>query len=97
MTTETKTATSADPSLRQHRNRMAGLWAAELLGLLGKAAKDYTHDVVHAHDHDADGDEKLVERLKHDLRGKADLHEIREKLAHLLHEARRQLHPKGKN
>ncbi|OJX72713.1 MAG: hypothetical protein BGO92_20115 [Magnetospirillum sp. 64-120] len=92
MTTETKTATSADPTIRQQRNRMAGLWAAELLGLLGKAAKDYAHDVVHAHDHDADGDEKLAERLNHDLRGRVGMHEIREKLSHLLHEARRQLH-----
>lgn len=92
MTTDTKTA---DPALRQQRNRMAGLWAAELLGLLGKAAKDYAHDVVHAHDHDGDGDgdEKLAQRLSSDLRGRVDMHEIRAKLAHLLHEARRQLHP----
>jgi len=94
MTTDTKTA---DPALRQQRNRMAGLWAAELLGLLGKAAKDYAHDVVHAHDHDGDGDEKLVQRLGSDLRGKADMHEIRAKLAHLLAEARRQLHSGGRS
>lgn len=97
MTTDTKTAAPADPALRQQRNRMAGLWAAELLGLLGKAAKDYAHDVVHAHDHDGDGDEKLAQRLNSDLRGTVDMHEIRAKLAHLLHEAGRQLHPGGKD
>ena len=89
-----KTTAAAAPALRRQRNRMAGLWAAELLGLLGQAARDYVHDVVHAHDHDpdGDGDEKLVQRLGKDLRGKVDIHEIRDKLAHLVHEAARQLH-----
>ena len=31
-------------------------------------------------------------RLTRELKGKASVHEIREKLAHLLHDARRQLH-----
>lgn len=90
MTRETNTV--PEPTLRRQRNRMAGLWAAELLGLLGKAARDYAHDLAHAHDHDGDGDEKLVARLNTDLRGKASIHEIREKLTHLVHDARKQLH-----
>lgn len=91
---QSKNSASADaaPSTRSRRNRMAGLWAAELLGLLGHAARDYAHDLAHAHDHDHDGDEKLVQRLGVDLRGKVDIHEIRSKLSHLLHEAGRQLH-----
>lgn len=89
---KTDTAPEREPNLRRQRNRIAGLWAAELLGLLGQAARDYAHDVAHSHDHDQDGDEKLVQRLVKDLRGKVGGHEIREKLAHLVHEARRQLH-----
>lgn len=91
------------PSAHDRRNRMAGLWAAELLGLLGHAARDYAHDLAHAHaqdhdhDGDGDGDEKLIQRLGKDLRGKVDIHEIREKLSHLLQEARRQLHPQDKD
>jgi hypothetical protein len=80
---------------RLHRDRMAGLWAAELLGLIGHAAQDYARELAHAHEPDAQGrapdDEHVVGRLAHDLRGKVGPHEIREKLAHLLHEARRQL------
>lgn len=87
-------AAASTPATRDRRNRMAGLWAAELLGLLGHAARDYAHDLAlaHAQDHDREGDEKLVQRLGKDLRGKVDIHEIREKLSHLLHEAGRQLH-----
>ncbi|MGE5546766.1 MAG: ATPase inhibitor subunit zeta [Solirubrobacterales bacterium] len=76
--------------LARHRNRMAGLWAAELLGLLGRAAHDYAGELAHAHEHQPD-DESMVRRLERDLQGKASAHEIREKLAHLLHEAKRQL------
>lgn len=81
-----------NPDLRRRRNRMAGVWAAELLGLLGHAARDYAHDLVHAHDPDGDDDEPLVRRLGNDLHGKVAVHEIREKLAHLVQEAARQLH-----
>lgn len=37
-----------DLRVQLHRNRMAGLWAAELLGLLGHAAQDYAREVAHA-------------------------------------------------
>lgn len=85
----------ADPGVKRQRNHMAGLWAAELLGLLGQAARDYAHDLAHSHDGDGDGDEKLVQRLVRDLRGKAAMPEIREKLSHLVNEARRQMHGGG--
>ena len=74
----------------RRRNRMAGLWAAELLGLLGQATQDYARDLVHAHDRSI-GDESVIGRLAADLKGKASIHDIRVKLSHLLHEARRQL------
>jgi len=79
-----------DARARRHRDRMAGMWAAELLGLIGHAAQDYARDVAHAQESTPD-DERVVGRLARDLHGKVTAHEIREKLAHLLHEARRQL------
>lgn len=98
-----RTRTPATPPLpdletqaRLHRDRMAGLWAAELLGLIGHAAHDYARhiaqgpDPAQGSDH-ASADDPIAGRLAHDLRGKASIREIRDKLAHLLHEARRQL------
>jgi hypothetical protein len=74
----------------RRRNRMAALWAAELLGLIGQAAHDYARELVGAHDHLPD-EEHVVGRLSRDLKGVVTAHEIREKLSHLWHEARRQL------
>lgn len=82
---------------RHHRDRMAGMWAAELLGLIGHAAHDYARELAHPRDAEAPADdEHVVGRLTRDLRGKVGAHEIREKLTHLLHEARRQLRSEGK-
>lgn len=95
--TKAKAAPSPDaPDLesqaRLHRDRMAGMWAAELLGLIGHAAHDYARELAHPREAEAAGDdERVVGRLSRDLRGKASPPEIREKLTHLLHEARRQL------
>lgn len=72
------------------RNKLLGLWAAELLGLIGHAAHDYAKDIVHS-DMEEPGEEDVVRRLSKDLEGKATVSEIREKMTHLLHEARRQL------
>lgn len=83
-----------DPQVKHRRNRMAGLWAAELLGLIGHAAHDYAREVAHAHESapgDAPDDEPVITRLSRDLHGKVTAHEIREKLVHLVGEARRQL------
>lgn len=89
------TATPPPPDLeaqvRLHRDRMAGLWAAELLGLIGHAAHDYARDLTQGHDATRDCDDSIAGRLARDLRGKVGIREIRDKLAHLLHEARRQL------
>jgi hypothetical protein len=85
---------SAPPALPEERvtrrrNRLAGMWAAELLGLIGQAAQDYAHELVHAHENTPD--EHVVSKLAGDLKGKVSPHEIREKLAHFLHEAKRQI------
>lgn len=90
---------TAETRMRAQRDRMAGLWAAELLGLLGHAAHDYAREVAHAPrarvqpDEDAEEseDEPVVRRLTRDLQGRVGAHEIREKLGHLLAEARRQI------
>lgn len=79
-----------DHRVKRRRDRMAGMWAAELLGLIGQAAHDYAREVAHAQESTPD-DERVIHRLARDLHGKATIHEIREKLAHLVHEARRQL------
>ncbi|MBX9633356.1 MAG: DUF1476 domain-containing protein [Magnetospirillum sp.] len=83
-------APDMDAQVKRHRNRMAGMWAAELLGLIGHAAHDYARDVAHAQESTPD-DEHVIGRLSRDLHGKVSVHEIREKLAHLVGEARRQL------
>lgn len=77
------------------RNKLAGLWAADLLGLSGDAAADYAKSVVHA-DFEEKGDEDVVRKLAADLGGKADPHTIREKLAELLAVARNQVREENK-
>jgi hypothetical protein len=82
--------------VKRRRDRMAGLWAAELLGLIGQTAQDYAHDVVHKHESSQD-DDHVAHHLLADLKGKVSLADIREKLAHLVHEARKQLHHENKD
>ena len=97
----TQSAGAGDPSgapaeMRHRRNRLAGLWAAELLGLIGHAASDYAKSVMHVghapdREHPDDAEE-VAEKLAHDLGGRSSKAEILEKLGHFLHEAKRQLH-----
>jgi hypothetical protein len=75
------------------RNLLAGLWAAELLGLIGHAAQDYVRSVMHpghsqeqVHD---DDQEKVVDKLSEDLAGHATEPEIRERMLHFWREAKR--------
>ena len=72
------------------RNRLAGLWAAGLLGKSGQAAEEYAKEIVHADFAEA-GDEDVVRRLAQDLAGHMPAEEIRSKLASLLREARAQI------
>ncbi|MGE5506675.1 MAG: ATPase inhibitor subunit zeta [Actinomycetota bacterium] len=80
---------AADEPVTRRRNKLAGMWAAELLGLIGHAAQDYARELAHAHENTPD--EHVVHKLAGDLKGKVSAHEIREKLAHFLHEAKRQI------
>ena len=51
------------------RNRLAGLWAAEKMGLSGDAAETYAKSIVAA-EFDKGGDHHVVEKLLADLTAK---------------------------
>ena len=72
------------------RNRLAGLWAAGLLGKSGAEADEYALSVVNA-DFEEAGSEDVVRKLAADLDGKATADEIRKKLSDLMHTAKSQL------
>lgn len=89
---ENKFAHDADMQFRAEarRNKLAGLWAAGLLGLTEEAAAEYAMSVVRA-DFEEAGNEDVVRKLAADLDGKADAATIRAKLAELLPVAKAQL------
>ena len=72
------------------RNKLAGLWAAGLLGKSGDEAAAYALEVVSA-DFEEAGNEDVVRKLAGDLGDKATADEIRAKLAELLPVAKSQL------
>ncbi|MGR3804795.1 DUF1476 domain-containing protein [Marinibacterium profundimaris] len=65
------------------RNKLTGLWAAELLGKTGDDALEYAKSVVIA-DFEEAGHEDVVRKLAADLGDKADADTIRAKMAELL-------------
>ena len=72
------------------RNRLAGLWAAGLLGKSGEEAQAYALEVVSA-DFEEAGDADVVRKLTGDLGDRASEAAIRAKLAELLAEAKAQI------
>lgn len=72
------------------RNKLAGLWAADLLGKTGDDAAAYAMSVVSA-DFEEAGNEDVVRKLAADLGDKATPDAIRAKLAELLPVAKAQL------
>lgn len=72
------------------RNKLVGLWAAELLGKSGDDAADYAISVVMA-DLEEAGIEDVVRKVAADLAGKATADEIRAKMIELLPVAKAQL------
>ena len=72
------------------RNKLAGLWAAELLGKSGQDAADYAISVVQA-DFEEAGSEDVVRKLAADLGDKSSADAIRAKLADLMIVAKTQL------
>ena len=75
------------------RNKLLGLWAAELLGLTGADAAAYAKEVVAA-DFEAPGDVDLVRKIMADLAAKhvaMSEHRVRKKMLELHAEAKHQI------
>lgn len=89
---ESKFAHDAEMVFRAEarRNKLVGLWAAELLGKTGADADAYAIEVVKS-DFEEAGHEDVVRKVAADLEGKASADEIRAKMAELLIVAKGQL------
>ena len=75
------------------RNKLLGLWAAELMGLTGDDAEAYGKDVVKA-DFEEAGDEDVFRKVRGDFDARGieqSDHQIRHKMEQLLDEAREQV------
>lgn len=72
------------------RNKLLGLWAAELLGKSGDDATEYAKEVVKA-DFEEAGHEDVVRKVAGDLGDKASPDEIRAKMAELMIVAKTQI------
>ena len=72
------------------RNKLLGLWAAELMGKTGDDAAAYAREVVKA-DFEEAGHEDVVRKVAGDLGDKATADEIRVKMEQLLKVAKGQL------
>ena len=90
---EAKFAHDANTEFRvmARRNKLAGLWAAKLLGFADAEAETYAKTIVQA-DFEEAGDEDVIRKLVADLQA-TDTSEatIREALSALLAEARAQI------
>ncbi|GGB59140.1 hypothetical protein GCM10011316_33970 [Roseibium aquae] len=79
------------------RNKLLGLWAAELLGKSGEAAEDYAKEVVRA-DFEEPGDEDVFRKIRGDFDAagvdQSD-HQIRRTMDDLLQKAVEQLQNDG--
>ena len=73
------------------RDKLAGLWAAEKLGLTGDDAAAYAKSVVIA-DMEEAGDEDVIRKLLKDLNGKVTREQIVAQLAALSGIAAKQIH-----
>ena len=75
------------------RNKLLGLWAAEMMGLSGPQADDYAKEVISADFQEA-GDEDVYRKVKGDLDAKGvDVteHHVRKRMQDLLEEAHSQV------
>lgn len=72
------------------RNRLLGLWAAELMGKSEEEAAEYAKEVVKA-DFEEAGHEDVVRKVAADLGPLADEAKIRSKMAEFLVEAKGQI------
>ncbi|ATI42124.1 aldolase [Pacificitalea manganoxidans] len=72
------------------RNKLLGLWAADLLGKSGDDATAYARDVIRA-DFEEAGDEDVYRKVKADLGDKTDETTLRSKMVELMARAKAQL------
>ncbi len=72
------------------RNKLLGLWAADLMGKTGDAAADYAKEVIKA-DFEEAGHEDVYRKVAGDLGDRADEATIRAKMASLMTEAKAQV------
>lgn len=92
---EAKFALDAEQKFRAEarRNKLLGLWVAELLGLSGDAAKAYAAEVVAA-DFEEAGEEDVFRKVAGDVKAKGlDVADaaIRQKMAQLVAVAQQQI------
>lgn len=72
------------------RNKLLGLWAAELMGKSGEAADDYAKEVVKA-DFEEAGDDDVLRKVASDVGDLTTEKNIREKMTELLATAKSQI------
>ena len=72
------------------RNKLLGLWAAELMGKTGDDAAEYAREVVKS-DFEEAGDEDVYRKVSGDLGDRADEGTIRAQMKSLMAEAKAQL------
>ncbi|QJF51051.1 DUF1476 domain-containing protein [Roseobacter ponti] len=72
------------------RNKLLGLWAADLMGKSGDAASEYAKEVVKA-DFEEAGDEDVYRKVSGDLGDRADETTIRSKMIELMAVAKAQI------
>ncbi len=89
---EAKFAHDADMQFKAEarRNKLLGLWAAELLGKSGAAADEYAQEVIKS-DFEEPGEEDVYRKVAGDLGSKSDEATIRAKMAELMAEAKGQI------
>lgn len=72
------------------RNKLLGLWAAELMGKDADAAAEYAKEVIKS-DFEEAGDDDVLRKVAGDLGGKSDEATIRGKMTELMAQAKAQL------
>ncbi|MGI9393122.1 MAG: DUF1476 domain-containing protein [Boseongicola sp.] len=72
------------------RNKLLGLWAAELMGKAGDAADDYAKEVVKA-DFEEAGDDDVLRKVASDLGDLASEENVRAKMTELMSTAKSQI------
>lgn len=89
---ETKFTHDADLQFKAdaRRNKLLGLWAADLMGLSGDDAANYAKEVVKS-DFEEAGHEDVFRKVSGDLGDKVNEADLRAKMAEMMAEAKSQI------